>query len=36
MLKGMKNKTMTREQKIAERLKYDTVVVSPEPINLVN
>ena len=36
MLKGMKNKTMTREQKIAERLKYDTVVVSPDPISLVN
>ena len=36
MIQGMKNKTMTREQKIAERLKYDTVVVSPEPINLVN
>ena len=30
MLKGMKNKTMTREQKIAERLKYDTVVVSTD------
>ena len=36
MIQGMKNKTMTREQKIAERLKYDTVVVSPKPINLVN
>ena len=30
MLKGMKNKTMTREQKIAERLKYDKVVVSTD------
>tara|TARA_R110000751_G_scaffold103243_1_gene198431 strand:- start:45 stop:1046 length:1002 start_codon:yes stop_codon:yes gene_type:complete len=28
MIEGMKNKTQTREQKIAERLKYDTVVVS--------
>jgi hypothetical protein len=23
MIQGMKNKTMTREQKIAERMKYD-------------
>jgi len=30
MIQGMKNKTMTREQKIAERLKYDTVVVSTD------
>ena len=30
MLKGMKNKTMTREQKIAERMKYDTLVVSTD------
>ena len=28
MVQGMKNKTMTREQKIAERMKYDTLVVS--------
>jgi hypothetical protein len=28
MLKGMKNKTMTREQKIAERMEYDALVVS--------
>jgi len=28
MVKGMKNKTQTREQKIAERMKYDTLVVS--------
>ena len=30
MIDGMKNKTQTREQKIAERLKYDTVVVSTD------
>jgi len=34
MLKGMKNKTMTREQKIAERLKYDTVVVATDTSSL--
>ena len=27
MVKGMKNKTMTREQKIAERMKYDNMIV---------
>ena len=32
MIQGMKNKTMTREQKIAERLKYDTVVVSTDTV----
>ena len=36
MLKGMKNKTMTREQKIAERLKYDTVVVATDTSTSVN
>ena len=34
MLKGMKNKTMTREQKIAERMKYDTVVVATDTSSL--
>ena len=29
-IKGMKNKTMRREQKIAERMKYDTLVVSTD------
>ena len=28
MIEGMKNKTQTREQKIAERMKYDALVVS--------
>ena len=34
MIEGMKNKTQTREQKIAERLKYDTVVVSTDTSSL--
>jgi len=34
MLKGMKNKTQTREQKIAERMKYDTVVVATDTSSL--
>ena len=34
MVQGMKNKTMTREQKIAERMKYDTLVVSTDHSSL--
>jgi len=30
MIQGMKNTTQTREQKIAERLKYDTVVLATD------
>ena len=38
MIKGMKNKTMTREQKIAERMKYDSdhVVVVDNSSSAVN
>jgi len=34
MVQGMKNKTQTREQKIAERMKYDTLVVSTDHSSL--